>query len=138
MSMEAVRGWLAANPDKAQELMWKNRSYIFFRELPDDASAPGPEGAQSVPLTPRRSLAVDTSIHATGSPIWVDAPDLDLHGEVGFHQLMIAQDTGSAIRGPERGDIFWGSGEDAGALAGSTRHGARFTILLPKGATPGS
>lgn len=138
MSMEAVRGWLAANPGKAQELMWRNRSYIFFRELPDDASAPGPEGAQGVPLTPRRSLAVDTSLHATGSPIWVDAPDLDLHGEAGFHQLMIAQDTGSAIRGPERGDIFWGSGGDAGALAGSTRHGARFTILLPKGATPGS
>lgn len=138
MSMEAVRGWLAANPDKARELMWTNRSYIFFRELPNDADAPGPEGAQGVPLTPLRSLAVDTSIHATGTPVWLDAPGLDLHGEDGFHRLMIAQDTGSAIRGPERGDIFWGSGEAAGALAGSTRHAARFTVLLPRHAGPES
>lgn len=138
MSMDAVRGWLAANPDKARDLMWTNRSYIFFRELPDDRHAPGPEGAQGVPLTPLRSLAVDTSIHAIGTPVWLDAPDLGLHGEDGFHRLMIAQDTGSAIRGRERGDIFWGSGDAAGALAGSTRHAARFTILLPRRGKPES
>ena len=138
MSMEAVRGWLAANPDKARDLMWTNRSYIFFRELPNDPDAPGPEGAQGVPLTPLRSLAVDTSIHAAGTPVWLDAPGLGLHGGDGFHRLMIAQDTGSAIRGPERGDIFWGSGEAAGALAGSTRHAARFTILLPRHRAPES
>lgn len=138
MSMEAVRGWLADNPEKARELMWENRSYVFFRELPNDLAVPGPEGAQGVPLTPHRSLAVDTSIHETGTPIWIDAPDLDVHGEKGFHRLMVAQDTGSAIRGPERGDIFWGSGVDAGKLAGETRHGARFTILLPKEVKAGS
>lgn len=138
MSMEAVRSWLANNPDKARELMWENRSYIFFRELPNDPDAPGPEGAQGVPLTPLRSLAVDTSIHAVGLPVWVDAPDLDLHEKPGFHSLMIAQDTGSAIRGPERGDIFWGSGDEAGALAGSTKHAAQFTIFHPKGVKPGS
>lgn len=132
MSMEAVRGWLADHPDEARELMWQNRSYIFFRELPHDPDAPGPEGAQGVPLTPLRSLAVDTSIHDAGTPVWVDAPDLALGAKAGFHRLMVAQDTGSAIRGPQRGDIYWGSGDEAGAIAGRTRHAARFTILLPK------
>lgn len=103
-----------------------------------DPDVPGPQGAQGVPLTPRRSLAVDTSIHVTGTPVWVDAPELELHGAPGFHGLMVAQDTGSAIRGRERGDIYWGSGEEAGALAGSTKHAARFTIFLPKGDIPGS
>lgn len=138
MSMEAVRGWLAENPEEARTLMWANRSYIFFRELPDDPGVTGPEGAQGVPLTPRRSLAVDTSIHAAGTPVWVDAPKLDVHGEKGFHRLMVAQDTGSAIRGHQRGDIFWGTGLEAGAIAGATRHAARFTILLPKGVKLGS
>lgn len=138
MSMQAVRDWLASNKAKARDLMWRNRSYIFFTELPNDPGAPGPEGAQGVPLTPQRSLAVDTSIHAIGTPVWVDAPGLDLNGAPGFHALMIAQDTGSAIRGPERGDIFWGSGKEAGAIAGSTKHAAQFTIFLPLGVTPGN
>jgi membrane-bound lytic murein transglycosylase A len=138
MSMGAVRAWLAANPDKARDLMWRNRSYIFFRELRKDDGEAGPQGAQGVALTPHRSLAVDTSIHQVGIPVWVDVPQLDLHGEPYFRHLMVAQDTGSAIRGPERGDIFWGSGEDAGRIAGATRHDAQFTIFLPNESKPGS
>jgi len=138
MSMDAVRGWLDANPEDARELMWSNRSYIFFRELGSDQAASGPIGAQGAALTPRRSLAVDTSIHALGTPIWVHAPTLVANEKSGFSQLMIAQDAGSAIKGPQRGDIFFGSGADAGAIAGAVRHRAGFTILLPKTDMPGS
>lgn len=138
MSMGAVRGWLSANPDQARALMWQNRSYIFFRELPGAQAASGPIGAQGVVLSARRSLAVDTSVHELGTPVWVTAPALDVHGKPGFSQLMIAQDTGSAIKGPQRGDIFFGSGAAAGAIAGATRHRAQFTVLLPKIDAPGS
>lgn len=131
MSMDAVRGWLESNPDQARELMWENRSYIFFRELPPAEAASGPAGAQGVALTARRSLAVDTSIHRLGTPVWVHAPDLESQGQSGFSQLMIAQDAGSAIKGPQRGDIFFGSGKAAGDIAGATRHGAEFILLLP-------
>lgn len=131
MSMDAVRGWLKKNPDEARQLMWENRSYIFFRELAVNEASSGPIGSQGVALTPLRSLAVDTSIHSFGTPVWVNAPDLDVHGQEGFSQLLIAQDAGSAIKGPQRGDIFFGSGKRAGDIAGVTRHRAQFTILLP-------
>ncbi|MFQ5627084.1 MAG: murein transglycosylase A, partial [Methyloligellaceae bacterium] len=136
MSMAAVRGWLDANPGQARELMWENRAYIFFRELSGQDSGEGPVGAQGAALTPRRSLAVDTSIHALGTPVWVNAPGLDVHGLRGFRHLMIAQDAGSAIRGEQRGDIFWGSGAQAGDIAGATRHKAEFIILLPNSDSP--
>lgn len=135
MSMAAVRGWLENNPAEARALMWKNRSYIFFSEMPAGEAASGPRGAQGVALTPLRSLAVDTSIHSFGAPIWVEAPGLEVHldgdGISGFSRLMIAQDAGSAIKGPQRGDIFFGSGAAAGDIAGAARHAAQFTILLP-------
>ena len=121
MSMAAVRNWLDKNPRQARQLMWTNRSFIFFREAPPETASLGPVGAQGVVLTPRRSLAVDTSIHALGTPVWVNAPELDLHGSKGFAQLMIAQDAGSAIQGAQRGDIFWGSGASAGAIAGAAK-----------------
>jgi membrane-bound lytic murein transglycosylase A len=111
--------------------MEENRSYVFFRELDAEEGRDGPRGAQGVSLTPGRSLAVDTAYHWLGVPVFVTAEDLVTEGQP-FRQLMIAQDVGSAIRGPERGDIFWGTGEDAGAIAGSTRHSARFCVLLPK------
>jgi membrane-bound lytic murein transglycosylase A len=134
MSMDAVRTWLEANGDEARELMWENRSYIFFRELDPAVAAIGPVGAQGVALSPRRSLAVDTSLHRLGTPIWVRADNFDLHGQAGFSQLMIAQDAGSAIKGPGRGDIFWGSGQAAGEIAGAMRHPADFIVLLPNSA----
>ncbi len=131
ISMAVLRAWLEANPRAAREVMWENRSYIFFRELTGKDAIAGPVGAQGVRLTPRRSLAVDTSRHALGTPIWVNASELDVHGRAGFRQLMIAQDAGSAIKGAGRGDIYWGTGAQAGDLAGATRHRAEFIVLLP-------
>ncbi|HXG80075.1 MAG TPA: 3D domain-containing protein, partial [Methyloceanibacter sp.] len=92
----------------------------------------GPVGAQGAPLTPGRSLAVDAAYHALGTPIFVAAPKAPTPDGKPFRRLMIAQDVGSAIRGKERGDIFWGTGAEAGAIAGITKHKAKFYILLPK------
>jgi membrane-bound lytic murein transglycosylase A len=129
-NMEAVKSWLHADPARGRALMEENRSYVFFAELGKEAS--GPIGAEGVPLTPGRSLAVDVAYHRLGLPIFVAVPDLADETDKPFQRLMIAQDVGSAIRGPERGDIFFGSGEAAGAKAGGTAHPARFFILLPK------
>jgi membrane-bound lytic murein transglycosylase A len=131
MSMAAVKTWLSADETRGQALMEENRSYVFFRELEAGEGRDGPRGAQGVALSPGRSLAVDTAYHRLGLPVFVTAADLMTAGQP-FRRLMIAQDVGSAIRGPERGDIFWGTGEDAGAIAGSTRHAARFHVLMPK------
>lgn len=128
LTMEGVKAWLRADPERGRKLMHENKSYVFFREIEDD----GPVGAQGVALSPERSLAVDTAYHKLGAPIFVTAPDLVRQGGTPFRRLMVAQDVGSAIRGPERGDIFFGSGEDAGAIAGRTRHAAKFYVLLPK------
>jgi peptidoglycan lytic transglycosylase A len=127
MTMAGLKAWLGADPERGRALMHENRSYVFFRELEGD----GPIGAEGVALTPGRSLAVDTEYVGLGTPVFVTAQDLASEQGQPFRRLMIAQDVGSAIRGPERGDIFWGSGEDAGGIAGSTRHRARFVLLLP-------
>ncbi|MBC8014056.1 MAG: murein transglycosylase A [Methyloceanibacter sp.] len=132
MTMEGVKSWLRADPARGRALMEENRSYVFFRELPEGGPGDGPLGAQGVALTPGRSLAVDPAYHALGTPVFVTVPELAAPEGTPFRTLMIAQDVGSAIRGPERGDIFWGSGEAAGAIAGGTRHAARFHLLLPK------
>jgi membrane-bound lytic murein transglycosylase A len=131
MSMAAVKAWLKCDEARGRALMEENRSYVFFRELDAEEGRDGPRGAQGVALTPGRSLAVDTAYHRLGLPVFVTAAELVTEGKP-FRRLMIAQDVGSAIRGPERGDIFWGTGEGAGAIAGSTRHAARFAVLLPK------
>lgn len=129
--MDAVFGWLREHPDEGRALMWRNKSYPFFRKLGEDEAENGPHGAMGVPLTPGRSLAVDPRHHQLGLPIWVRAPDLKDENGLSFNRLMIAQDTGSAIRGPVRGDIFWGTGADAGHLAGSTKDICDFYILIP-------
>ncbi|MDJ0933600.1 MltA domain-containing protein [Breoghania sp.] len=131
MTMETLRAWLEAHRNEARALIDYNRSFIFFREMEGDADA-GPEGAAGVPLTPGRSLAVDRKLHAFGTPIYVEA-DLPKTAGGHFAQLMIAQDTGSAIVGPARGNIFVGTGVQAGRLAGEIKHGARFTVLAPRG-----
>jgi membrane-bound lytic murein transglycosylase A len=131
MSLEALKRWLRANVERARALMWKNESYVFFRELTSN-DAKGPVGANDIPLQPRRSLAVDTSYYALGTPVFVDAPDLIHATDSGsFRRLMIAHDVGSAIKGPERGDIYFGSGDKAGRLAGVTKHKGHFFVLLP-------
>lgn len=132
LRLEAVKQWLRDNKTLGQKVMWHNKSYIFFRELTMNEGASGPIGAEGVNLTARRSLAVDGSFHQLGMPIWLDVPGLVHHGKRGFHHLMIGQDVGSAIKGPARGDIFWGSGDMAGHLAGGTKHKGRFTVLLPR------
>lgn len=136
MSLESLKAWLRSHPERGRALMRENRSFIFFRELTQEEADDGPLGAQGVALTPGRSLAVDGSIHRLGLPVWVVAPSLDVHGEAGFARLMIAQDVGSAIRGAQRGDIFWGTGEAAGHIAGRTRHAGRFLVLLPRERRP--
>ena len=134
MSLDALGDWLRANPEIGRQVMWQNRSYVFFREL-SAAEAAGPLGALDIPLTEGRSLAVDTAYHALGLPVFVTAPTLEHAagtGKFGFRRLMIAQDVGSAIKGPERGDIYFGSGAAAGRRAGTTKHPGTFHVLLPK------
>lgn len=130
LTMEGLKNWLRADPARGRALMHENKSYVFFRELPQAEAGEGPVGAQGVPLTAGRSLAVDAAYHSLGTPIFVMAPDLAVGGAP-FRRLMIAQDVGSAIRGRERGDIFFGTGEAAGAIAGRTKEAARFYVLLP-------
>lgn len=129
MSMKALGKWLRADRDRGQKVMWQNQSYVFFREL---AGGDGPMGAMQVELTPGRSLAVDPAYHALGTPIYLSVPGLrGATKDNGFHRLMVAQDVGSAIKGAERGDIYFGSGETAGKRAGTTRHAGNFYVLLP-------
>jgi membrane-bound lytic murein transglycosylase A len=132
VSMGALKQWLKADPERANKVLWQNASYVFFREL-KGAEASGPLGALNAQLTPGRSLAVDTSHHPLGLPIYVSGEGMTHVDKSGaFNRLMIAQDVGSAIKGPERGDIYFGSGDAAGRLAGVTKHAGRFIILLPK------
>jgi membrane-bound lytic murein transglycosylase A len=124
---------LRANPDKMREVLWQNRSYVFFRELQGE-QAKSAMGVLEIPLTPGRSLAVDTRFHAIGTPVYVAAPEIThiTADKRPFQRLMVAQDVGSAIRGPERGDIFCGSGDKAGRCAGITKHPGTFYVLLPR------
>jgi len=140
MTMKTLRQWLVDHPDEAAELMARNRSYIFFRTADELDPALGPVGAAGVQLTPGRSLAVDRHRHSFGTPIWIDAalPQAPGADPTPFRRLMIAQDTGSAIIGDARGDIFFGSGQNAGAIAGDIRHPGTFILLVPKGVTPGA
>jgi peptidoglycan lytic transglycosylase A len=131
MSLDSLGEWLRADPERGRKVMWQNASFVFFREL-KGRDAAGAMGAMSVTLTPGRSLAVDTAFHKLGTPVYVSAPTLEhATGKGGFNRLMVAQDVGSAIKGPERGDIYFGSGAKAGKLAGVTSHRGRFFVLLP-------
>lgn len=133
ISMQSIRAWLAAHPQRVDEILWHNRSYIFFREAEVDDLAKGPIAAAKVPLVAGRSLAVDRMIHTFGFPFFIRAEKLTrLDGGQPFARLMLALDTGSAIVGPARGDIFTGSGDDAGEQAGAVRNEADFYILIPK------
>ncbi|MCX7892102.1 MAG: MltA domain-containing protein [Burkholderiales bacterium] len=128
-SMQGIQRWARANPQRLGELLNQNPSYVFFRELPDADG--GPPGALGVPLTPERSIAVDPRHIPLGAPVWLattrpasDAP---------LERLVLAQDTGGAIRGAPRADFFWGFGPDAGREAGRMRQQGRMWVLLPRG-----
>ena len=127
VSMQSIRDWLEQNPVDAADVMDIDTSYIFFRKL---KSGDGPPGAEGVPLTPRRSLAVDRKKIPYGEPIWLDAEDPA--GQQNIQRLMIAQDTGGAIVGAVRGDFFWGSGDEAAHKAGLMKSKGHSWVLLPK------
>jgi membrane-bound lytic murein transglycosylase A len=137
MSMQKIRDWMAQNPDGAKDLRRQNRSYIFFREvqLSDKDEA---VGAQGVPLTPGRSIAVDKSLHVYGTPFFI-AGELPIESEQSktpFRRLMIAQDTGSAITGPARADLYFGAGPDAARVSGRLKNNMNFVMLVPKSLDP--
>lgn len=137
MSMQKIREWMDQNPDGAKELRRQNRAYVFFREvqLSDKDEA---VGAQGVPLTAGRSIAVDKALHVYGTPFFI-AGELPIESErskTPFHRLMIAQDTGSAIVGPARADLYFGAGAHAGKVSGRLKHNMQFVMLVPKGLDP--
>lgn len=130
VSLQTIRAWLHANPGEAAAVMNLNPSFIFFHELQDD----GPVGAQGVVLTAGRSLAVDAKFMPYGAPVWLDVED-PVAPEQRIRRLMVAQDTGGAIRGPVRGDFFWGHGADAEDRAGRMKSNGEYHLLLPKTVT---
>ena len=131
-SMQGIKNWAEKNPDKLPALLAQNPSYVFFRELPDGLSAP--LGALGVPLTGAYSLAVDARIIPLGAPVFLSTTYPD--DGAPLNRLMLAQDTGGAIRGAVRADFFWGFGEAAGAQAGKMKQQGRMWVLFPKGAEP--
>lgn len=133
VSLQTIRQWLLTHPARAAEVMNQNRSYVFFRVLPGEAV-----GASGVELTPGRSLAVDPRFLPYGLPLWIDstlppAPELGQASETPLRRLVVAQDTGGAIRGPLRGDLFWGAGAEAEAFAGRMKQPVRLWLLWPRG-----
>jgi membrane-bound lytic murein transglycosylase A len=136
VSMPAIRAWLEANPAEAARVMALNPSYVYFRTLDGDGrgAAVGPTGAMGVPLTPGRSLAVDPAFVPYGTPVWLDtvySPGDPLAPARPLRRLLIAQDTGTAIKGAVRGDVFWGHGPEAAARAGVMKSPGRWYLLLP-------
>jgi membrane-bound lytic murein transglycosylase A len=131
-SKERIRAWMAAHPEEAANVRATNRAYAFFR-VTGLTNEGEPVGAQGVPLTPGRSIAVDR-LHEYGTPFFIEAklPIESLKSAAPFRRLMVAQDTGSAIVGPARADLYLGAGDDAGRIAGHIRHSARFVMLLPR------
>lgn len=138
VSMQSIRDWLEKNPDQAEDVMNLNTSYIFFDTR---KNADGPLGAEGVPLTPRRSMAVDRKKIPYGVPLWLDAEDpdsadpareLSSADPARIQKLMVAQDTGGAITGAVRGDFFWGAGDEAAHKAGLMKSPGHLWLLLPK------
>ena len=137
LSMERIRDWMTANPDEAKEVRRTNKSYVFFR-----ITALGPQdeavGGQGVPLMPGRSIAIDRALHVYGTPFFI-AADLQIANErtgTKFRRLMVAQDTGSAIVGPARADIYFGAGDEAGRMAGRIKNPGQFVMLMPRELDP--
>jgi membrane-bound lytic murein transglycosylase A len=133
MSLERLMGWLKDNPDAARDVMRRNRSFVFFRLADELDPGEGPIGGAGISLVPGRSLAVDRGIWAYGLPVWLEgALPVGPGVEEPLRRLMVAQDTGSAIVGPARGDFYFGSGAEAGTRAGLLRHPVRFVVLQPR------
>jgi membrane-bound lytic murein transglycosylase A len=127
-SMQGIKDWGAKNPDKLPELLASNPSFVFFRELPNGLT--GPLGALGVPLTGGRSIAVDPRFIPLGAPVFLATTQPN--SPLPLNRLVMAQDTGGAIRGGVRADFFWGFGNEAGELAGRMKQRGRMWVLLPK------
>jgi membrane-bound lytic murein transglycosylase A len=132
VTMPAIRAWLEANPQRLREVLDSNPSVVFFSEAPLSDPAVGPRGAQGLPLTAGRSIAVDPRFLPLGAPMFLATthPGTDSP----LRRLVVAQDTGGAIRGPIRADFFFGSGAEAGALAGTMKYDGEMWLLWPRGA----
>ncbi len=128
MSMQNIKKWVEEHPAAGRQLLDENPSYVFFRTLPPDVQSP--PGALGIPLTPLRSLAVDPHTIPLGAPVFLSTTFPGT--EFPLQQLMVAQDTGGAIKGPVRADFFWGMGNDAGKMAGKMKQEGRLWVLLPK------
>lgn len=128
----SIRAWLKKHPQRIQELLNRNPSYVFFSQRAADAN--GPIGSLNVPLTPERSIAVDRSVVPLGSPVWLDTtlPVLNTDADTRYQRLVIAQDTGGAIKGEVRADLFWGRGKRALDMAGRMKQEGRLYVLLPR------
>lgn len=129
-SAQSIKAWFAANPSRRQELLNANPSYVFFKEEKLLDHSKGPKGSLGVPLTPQRSIAIDTNFIPLGVPVYLATtrPNKD----VPLQRLMMAQDTGGAIKGAIRADFFWGFGAEAGELAGKMKQRGAMWVLLPK------
>ena len=128
MSMQNIRSWARNNPDQVDALLGENPSFIFFRELEPEVQSP--PGSLGIPLTPEISLAVDPRTIPLGAPVFLSTTWP--YDPRPLQKLMVAQDTGGAIKGHVRGDFFWGMGDEAGALAGRMKQDGRFWVLLPR------
>ncbi|SHL10200.1 membrane-bound lytic murein transglycosylase A [Roseovarius marisflavi] len=126
VSAEVIKNWVRRNPEDGQELLFHNPSYVFFRRIGDVAADLGPLGAMNRSVTSGRTVAVDPSYVPLGAPVWVEKG-----GKDPIRRLMVAQDTGSAIKGPQRADIFFGTGDAAGRAAGRLRDPGRMLVLMP-------
>lgn len=135
LTMTGLRAWLAAHPDEVGALLRQNRSYIFFERKPIEDPSIGPIGAAGIPLTAGRNLAMDRDQHTFGTPVFVSADlDVPLDGVTQIARLTVIADTGSAITGPGRADLFVGSGVKAGRIAGEIRNRADIVLLVPNAA----
>ncbi len=126
VSAQVIRSWVRRNPVEGPELLLHNPSYVFFRRIDDLDPARGPRGAMNRSITTGRSIAVDPAFVPLGAPVWIEKA-----GEAPIHRLMVAQDTGSAIKGAQRADIFMGTGDAAGRTAGTLRDEGRMLVLMP-------
>jgi membrane-bound lytic murein transglycosylase A len=138
ISMQKIHDWMDANPDEGKALRRENKSFVFFKETPLGAQDE-PPGAQGIALTPGRSIAVDRNLHTYGMPFFIDAvlPIQSEKPDTKFRRLMVAQDTGGAIIGPARADIYLGAGDEAARAAGRFKQFGRFVMLVPNELDPG-
>ncbi|MFW2542825.1 murein transglycosylase A [Primorskyibacter sp. 2E107] len=126
VSADVIKNWVRRNPIEGEELLYHNDSYVFFREVSEVPADKGPLGAMNRSITAMRSIAVDPKFTPLGAPVWIEKD-----GDIPMRRLMIAQDTGSAIKGAQRADIFIGTGDEAGRVAGTLKDAGRMVVFMP-------